>query len=129
MKESTENWLKIAAKDLKIAEASLDANEPIGVIFHLHASVEKTLKAIYEEEKGDPPHIHRLKKLAIDCCDIKLKEREKELLGILDTAFINSRYPKSIEMFEAEYNINSCKNLIEETKGLIKWLKSLLNNR
>lgn len=129
MKESTENWLKIAAKDLKISEVLIDANEPIGVIFHLHAAVEKTLKAIYEETKGDPPHIHRLKKLAIDCCDIKLKEREKELLDILDTAFINSRYPKSIELFEAEYNINSCKNLIHDIRSLIKWLKSLLNNK
>ena len=129
MKEATENWLKIAAKDLKIAEVLLEAKEPIGVIFHLHAAVEKTLKAIYDETKGNPPRIHRLKKLAIDCCGIKLKEIEKDLLDTLDNAFLDSRYPKSIELFEAEYNISSCKDLIKEAKELIKWLKSLLNNK
>ena len=43
MKRATENWLKIAAKDLKIAEASLEATESLGVVFHLHAAIEKTL--------------------------------------------------------------------------------------
>ena len=126
MKRATENWLKIAAKDLKIAEASLEATESLGVVFHLHAAIEKTLKAIYEERKGNPPKIHMLKRLAIDSCGIKLKDDQAELLELLDKAFIDSRYPDSIEQFETDYNISSCKGLIENTEKVIQWLKSLM---
>ena len=126
MKRATENWLKIAAKDLKIAEASLEATESLGVVFHLHAAIEKTLKAIYEERKGNPPKIHMLKRLAIDSCGIKLKDDQTELLELLDKAFIDSRYPDNIEQFEVDYNISSCKGLIENTKKVMKWLKSLM---
>ena len=126
MKRATENWLKIAAKDFKIAEASLKAGESLGVVFHLHAAIEKTLKAIYEETKGNPPKIHMLKRLAIDSCGIKLKDDQGELLELLDKAFIDSRYPDSIEQFEVDYNISSCEGLIENTKKVIKWLKSLM---
>ena len=52
MKKTTENWLRIAEKDLKFAKLCLDATEPLGVITHLHASVEKILKAICEETMG-----------------------------------------------------------------------------
>ena len=128
MKAATQNWLILVDKELKLAELALNGNEPLGVIYHLHASAEKALKAIYEETKGMPPKIHRLNKLAIDCCGIKLKEKEKDLFELLDKAFIDSRYPKDITVFENEYNINSCKKLIKETKDTIKWLKSLMNN-
>ena len=126
MKEATKNWLKIAVKDLKLAEASLTIEEPLGVIFHLHAAVEKTLKAIYEENNGNPPYIHDLKKLAVETVQDKLKEKDFKLLNLIDKAFIDSRYPKNIEEFEYEYNIKSCNELIIEVKELIKWLRSLL---
>ena len=126
MKDATNNWLAIAQKDLKIAEASLQANEPLGVVFHLHAAVEKTLKAIYEETKGNPPKIHSLKKLAIDCCSIDLQQKELKFLDILDKAFIDSRYPDDINSFESRYNISNCIDLIKETKDTVKCLNSLL---
>ena len=126
MKDATNNWLAIAQKDLKIAEASLKANEPLGVVFHLHAAVEKTLKAIYEEIKGNPPKIHKLKRLAIDSCEIKLKDDQVYLLEILDKAYIDSRYPDDIGQFEMDYNMNKCEELVENSKGIIKWLKSLM---
>ena len=52
MKDSTKNWLTIADKELKLAEFSLKANEPIGIIYHLHAAIEKLLKGIYEDRKS-----------------------------------------------------------------------------
>ncbi len=126
MKEATINWLKIAAKDLKLAEVSLSADEPLGVIFHLHAAVEKTLKAIYEEVNGDPPYIHDLKKLAIETVKDQLNDKDFRLLNLLNKAYTDSRYPKNLEEFEYEYNVQSCSELIIEIKELIKWLKSLI---
>ena len=49
MQEATQNWFVITDKELKLAELALQADEPIGVIYHLHAAVEKTLKGIHEE--------------------------------------------------------------------------------
>ena len=126
MKEATQNWLLLVDKELKLAGLAFKGDEPIGVIYHLHAAVEKTLKGIYEEVVGTPPRIHALRKLAIECCGIKIKEKEEELLDLLDKAFIDSKYPKNIAQFESEYNINSCEKLLNETKEMVKCLKDLL---
>lgn len=126
MKDSTNNWLILAEKELKLAEFSLKANEPIGIIYHLHACLEKLLKGIYEETKGNPPKVHSLKKLAIDCCNIQIKDKEQKLLDLLDKAFIDSRYPDDVVSFEGKYNIASCSDLITQVKEIVKWLKSLI---
>ena len=128
MKEETINWLKLSLKELRLAEAALNIDEPIGVIQHLHASIEKSLKAVYEQTKGNPPKIHNLKRLALDSCGLNLEEKKERLLDILDKAFIDSRYPTNIELFEVKHTLNSCKLLIQETKEVIKWLESLLIN-
>ena len=127
MQEATQNWFVITDKELKLAELALQADEPIGVIYHLHAAVEKTLKGIHEETIGNPPKIHALKKLAIECCSLPIQEKELELLDLLDKAFIDSRYPKNVHEFENEYNINSCIELVKQTRGMIKCLKDLMN--
>lgn len=43
MKKSSDNWLKIAERDLKLAQMSLREKEPMGVVFHMHAAIEKLL--------------------------------------------------------------------------------------
>ena len=102
MKEGTNNWLKLSLKELRLAEAALNIDEPIGVIQHLHASVEKSLKAIYEQTNGNPPKTHNLKILALQSCGLTLEEKKEKLLDVLDKAFIDSRYPTSVELFETK---------------------------
>jgi HEPN domain-containing protein len=126
MKKTTENWLKIAEKDLKFAKLCLDAAEPLGVITHLHASVEKILKAICEENIGLPPKTHSLKKLALDICKLNLEKKQIQLISLLDEAFMDSRYPEDITLFEEEFNIEVCKEIFTETKETIKCLNNLL---
>jgi HEPN domain-containing protein len=126
MKKATDNWLKIADKDLKYAKLCLDAQEPLGTITHLHASVEKVMKGLCEELIGTPPKIHRLKKLAVDVCKVNLEKRQIDFITLLDEAFIDSRYPEDIAQFEKEFDIESCKKFYLETKEVIKCLKNLL---
>ena len=64
MKPSSENWLKIAEKDLKIAKLSLKAEEPIFTVFHMHAAIEKILKGLAFENGQSVPRSHNLKQLA-----------------------------------------------------------------
>lgn len=126
MKKTTENWLKIAEKDLKFANLCLGESEPLGVITHLHASMEKVLKAICEETIGLPPKTHSLKKLALDICKLNLEKKQIQLMSLLDEAFMDSRYPEDITLFEEEFNIKVCKEIFTETKETIKCLKNLL---
>ncbi len=126
MKQSTLNWLKIAEKDLKYAKLCLDAEEPLGTITHLHASVEKLLKAICEELFGTPPRIHNLKKLAIDVCKVNLENQQIKFLSLLDEAFIDSRYPEDVALFEQDFDTESCQKYYKDTKEIFKCLKDLI---
>ena len=126
MKDSTKNWFVLAEKELKLAEFAYKASEPIGIIYHLHACIEKVLKGIYDEMKGSPPRIHSLKKLAIESCNLPLEERKRNLFDLLDKAFIDSRYPEDVVSFEKKYNLENCVKLIKEVKEIVIWLKSLM---
>lgn len=126
MKKASENWLIIAQKDLKIAKVSLREEEPLQVIFHLHAALEKILKGISEEKGVSPPKIHSLKLLAVDTCQIKLEDHYSDLLKTLDKAFIDSRYPEDVAQFEEEYNLDYCAELVKEVEATFKWLKDIL---
>jgi HEPN domain-containing protein len=127
MKESTGNWLKIAEKDLKVAKLLVRENEPMAFIFHLHAALEKILKAICCEESGEPPRIHKLRSLAIDVCKLSLEKHQLKLITQIDESFMDSRYPEDITEFENTYPREVCEKLLEEVEGTFKWLQSLLN--
>lgn len=129
MKESSLNWLKIAENDLKLAKILLKVKEPMGTVFHLHAAVEKILKGIAEEQGVVPPKIHDLRKLAVGTCAIKLEVKQEELLNLLNKAFIDCRYPVSLEQFEEDYGESCCKNLLKEVEVTFKWLKRLLESK
>ncbi len=127
MKKSTENWFKIAEKDLKIAKLLVKEDEPMAFIFHLHAALEKILKAIYCEESGEPPRIHRLRALAIDICKLSLEKHQLKLITQIDESFMDSRYPEDIVEFENSYPREACEELLKEVEETFKWLQSLLN--
>jgi HEPN domain-containing protein len=126
VKASSENWLKIAEKDLKIAKLSLKAEEPMAAVFHMHAAIEKILKGMAFEIGSRVPRSHNLKQLAIDSCRLKLEKHLEELLTELDQSFMDSRYPECIEEFELQYNIEYCQKLLKEVESTFKWLKNLL---
>ena len=126
VKKSSENWLKIAEADLRMAKVLLKAYEALGLIFHLHAAVEKILKGIATEKGIVPPKIHNLKKLAINTCEIKLENYRDQLLYSLDQAFIDTRYPDDIDEIERKYPIEYCEKLYKEVEVTFKWLKNLL---
>ena len=126
MKKASENWLKIAERDLRAAKSLLKAGDSLNTIFHLHAAVEKILKGIAEEKGNNPPKIHALKKLAVDVCQLKLETHVEILIKSLDKALIDSRYPEDIEIFEEEYDNEYCIQLVKDVEVTFQWLKDLL---
>lgn len=126
MDKATLNWLKIAEKDLKAAKILLKEGEHFSVIFHLHACLEKILKGIVISLGSEPPKIHNLKRLAVDCCKIKLDKHREEVLAKLDKYFIDSRYPEDFDEIENTYDFEYTQELVKEVETTFLWLKNLL---
>ena len=75
MKKSALNWLKVAERDIKCAKLCLVGEEATGTILHLHAAIEKLLKAICDQNIGIPPKTHSLQKLALELCQLELEAK------------------------------------------------------
>ncbi len=55
-----------------------------------------------------------------------LEKKQIQLMSLLDEAFMDSRYPEDITLFEDEFNIEVCKEIFTETKETIKCLENSL---
>jgi HEPN domain-containing protein len=64
MKRATENWLKIARYDLKVADDNYKLENFITVVEKCHSSLEKLLKGIITENNQEPNKIHDLLRLS-----------------------------------------------------------------
>lgn len=70
--------------------------------------------------------IHNLKRLAVECCKIKLEKHREEVLVKLDKSFIDSRYPEDFDEVEKTYDLRYCLELLKEVEVTFLWLKDLL---
>lgn len=85
-------WLKSAYGDLRSIHHIV--NDPFLthiVAFHAQQTIEKSLKAILENEEGRIPRVHRLQHL-INKVNIDI-QFDEEIIEILDELYIESRYP------------------------------------
>lgn len=61
MKEKTIDWLRVAETDIQVVEILINYEHlASGLAFHCQQSIEKSLKAILEENDAEVPKIHRL---------------------------------------------------------------------
>lgn len=67
MKENSKPWMDFARQDLLAAE-KLQTDETLSniALFHCQQCVEKSLKALYEENEKHIPRIHSTLKLTTD---------------------------------------------------------------
>ena len=123
MKPETENWLKIAKNDLKIAELCLKNDYHSKVIEQCHSCLEKLLKAIITEKKDiQPPKIHDLLELASLTLISSIQDEIKALFDELNDLYISTRYPDNFDIIE---NISKkrSKEIFQQTKEIFKWLQ------
>jgi len=89
-----------------------------------HLAVEKALKAIVVcEIKKSPPKTHdlfHLVKLAL----LELPDNHKPILMHLNEASVPTRYPEDIAKLSKAYNRQAAARYLNETKDLLRWLKS-----
>ncbi len=127
MKPETENWLKIASNDLKIAKLCLKNNHHSKVIEQCHSCLEKLLKGIIIEKKDiQPPKIHDLLELASLTLISNIQNEIKSLFDELNDLYISTRYPDNFDIIE-DISKKRSKEILQQTREVFKWLQTQIN--
>jgi len=95
MKKFTKEWLRAAYYDLITIEEIIDNSFLTNIVaFHAQQCIEKSMKAIIEEEEINIPKIHKLLKL-YKKVSFKIDNLDESILITLDGLYIESRYPSA----------------------------------
>lgn len=128
MNDRIKYWLELSEYDLDTAVAMLQTQRYLYVGFMCHQSAEKAFKAVLSSKTEQfPPKIHNLIRLAEQCELLEvLPEEYKKLIFMLNPLNIESRYPTYKEEMLKQLTLEKCKEIINNTKELISWIKAQL---
>ena len=92
-----------------------------------HLAIEKMLKAIlaYKCPEDIPPKIHNLINLT-QKTELVLPEDTKDFFQRIDNVSVATSYPEDIRILSKEFNQETSKRILTDTKRMIKWLKQHL---
>jgi len=121
-------WIDLSDYDLETAEAMLESKRYLYVGFMCHQSIEKAFKAYYTKLKLETaPYTHSLSYLAKqgDFYE-KFSEEQKEFIDQIEPLNIEARYPSHKERLLKSLTDAKCKEIINSTKEIQKWIKERL---
>ena len=129
MNRIVKNWAATSNYDLQTADAMYKAGRYLYVVFMCHLAIEKMLKALlalkYPEDI--PPKIHNLINLA-QKAEIPLPEDLKDFFQRIDNVSVATRYPEDLRTLSKEFNQDTTKRILTDTKRMIKWLRQQLKS-
>jgi HEPN domain-containing protein len=128
MDDKVNYWKDISDYDLETASAMLNSKRFLYVGFMCHQTIEKIFKAYYSKLKSEvAPFSHSLSYIARkgEFYDI-FSEDQKDFIDQLEPLNIEARYPSHKERLIKSLTHEKCKELIEKTQQLQKWIKSKL---
>lgn len=98
-----------------------------GIMCHL--AIEKMLKAILAQKYPEdvPPKIHNLIHLA-QKTEMTLPDNLKDFFQRIDNVSVATRYPEDLRTLSKEFDKETAKRILNETKRMIKWLKQQLKS-
>ena len=124
MKDEAAKWVRIAEGDLAAASVLLERGDDYLLrhsVFHCHEAIEKILKAIWVESRGEEPErTHNLPYL-VEKLGIQLPAEDVEFVRDLYLQLIPSRYPHGQEIPRDE-----AARYLEEARRLFAWLRRML---
>jgi len=116
---SVRDWLESAYYDLLVIENIIENPHLTHMVaFHAQQSVEKSLKALMEHKQMEIPKVHTLVRLNHMLDDII---RDIETLKILDSLYIDSRYPGELGLLP--YG----KPTLEDAKAFYEFAQSVFD--
>lgn len=128
MKHTTKEWL-IAAEDDLLSAKKLVSEERLTniVAFHCQQCLEKSLKAIIEEQSLSSLKSHDLLRLS-DKANIEYTEMDLKILATINEVYIDARYPGDMGLMphgkptisEVESYIQFCETLFIRLKYKIE---------
>ena len=124
MKKETENWLKIANNDLKMAKALFKEGLYLGVIEHGHAALEKLIKGIIVDQSNEnPPKIHSLLRLVSITLIKNVQEDTKIIFEKLDELYFSARYPEDFDDVQIKLSKENVTEIFNKINDIYKLLE------
>lgn len=124
MKQTTNDWFSAAKYDLLAAETlASDSRLTHLAAFHCQQCLEKSIKAIIEENEKPAIKSHDLFRLQF-AASIQLSENELNLLGIINEVYIDGRYPGDLGLLpQGKPTISEIKTFIDFCNEIYTRLK------
>ena len=122
-------WIEIADYDIDTAEAMYQTKRWLYVTFMCHQAIEKTLKAYWCGTREDtPPYTHNHMRLAEGCgLYERMSDEQKDFLDKVTNFNIEARYPEDKDALYHRLSKQTCRQIIDETKQLMQWIKDELS--
>ena len=128
MKKETENWLKIAINDLKVAETLLKEGLYLNVVEHSHAALEKLIKGLIVEQKDiQPPKIHDLLRLASLTLIENIQVDMQKTLDELNDLYLSTRYSGDFDKLVKALHKGKVEELFNKSKEVFKWIQKKIS--
>jgi HEPN domain-containing protein len=121
MKKISIEWLKAAEDDLALIQHIIE-DEGLShlVAFHAQQAIEKSLKAVIEEELEENIKTHSLDKLIGLTKDIIPLEYDDEVIASLESLYIDSRYPGTLGLLpEGKPSKQEAETFLKEAQLII----------
>jgi HEPN domain-containing protein len=121
-----EQWANRARYDLETAQAMLDSERFLYVLFCCQQAVEKMLKGVIAARTGEfPPRLHNLMQLAKHA-GLEPDTRQARLMRELSEYYVQSRYPEQIEAAFSEVPRETAREALDQTEAMVQWLSSMM---
>ena len=126
MEKVVSEWVEISEYDLKTAEAMLATARYLYVAFMCQQAIEKILKALYVQQKGElPPRTHNLLYIA-DMLEMNMEEDNKTWLSQLNQFYLEGRYPDERVELAMSIDQQKAREILDKTTGVWQCLKQML---
>jgi len=128
IEEKIKYWLELAEDNLGTAKILLKNKKRLDMAFYCHQTIEKLFKGYcWFSKKGEPPYTHNLFVLAEESGLKKcLEENHIKALMILNSLNIQARYPEDKVKLLKSLSEAKCKEILNKTEEIDKWIKQLL---
>ena len=121
--KKSDEWLNQAEYDMETANYLFDGGKYFYAVFMSHLSIEKALKGLYNKKfKKNPPKTHNLIFL-IELIDLDIPDQLFNVVFILNRVSVPARYPDNLQKMLKEFNKWKTKEILEQSKEVLKWLK------
>jgi len=124
MGKTVEQSLKQAQYDMETADYLFEGERYFYAVFMCHLSIEKALKGLYVKRfNKTPPKTHNLIYL-IEFINIDIPGNHYDVIFTLNRISVPARYPDNLQTILKEFNKSKTIEVIEQSKEVLKWLKT-----